>query len=169
MHRNTRLAAVLLGMAVSVATSRMMPSISAEAAVEDVHLDADTPIVPLMLEVEARGDVDAADVSQLDIRVSGENASLESDVLSVYVLEQPWSGALPAGSKPVDQLTVRGGLADAPGIVDGTLYTTIDGGEPVHIALVLEGEGSLDLDLQFMAQAWYDELPEGDLSLVVTR
>lgn len=169
MQRNTRLAAVLLGLAVSVATSRMMPAHSAEAILDDVHLDADQPMVALQLDVVGRGKVDAADVSQLDIRVSGANLAQTSDVLSVYVLEEAWTGTLPAGSKPVDQMNLRGAVGDDPGVVEGALYTTIDGGEPVHLVLAIEGEGELDADLVFSVQAFYDELPEGGLAIEVTR
>ena len=169
MSRHTRLAAVLLGLSVSVATSYVMPSHTAEASLPAVHLDADAPYLPLVLEVGAAGEVDPADASSLDVRMIGANTSLESDVVSLHLLDGPWTGALPAGSRPVDQVTVRGALAEEPGAFDETLYTTIDGGAPVHLLLVLEGEGDLELDLSFQVAAFYEELPEGELRLEVRR
>jgi len=169
MSRHTRLAAVLLGLFVSVATSYVMPSHTAEASLPTVHLDAESPYLPLVLELSATGGVDPADASSLDVQVVGANASLESDIVSLHVLDEPWTGALPAGSRAVDQVTVRGALAEEPAAIDERLYTTIDGGAPVHLLLVLEGDGDLELDLSFQVAAFYEELPEGQLRLEVRR
>lgn len=170
MHRNTRTAAVLFGLALSIATSQAWPQMVGEASLVDVQLDSAQPAVALQLLISTQGEVKAADVTQLDITVLGDNAAPQSAVLSLYVLEEAWTGAPPEGAEPADQMNLRGAVGDQPADIHQTLYATLDGAPTQHIVLVLDGDAEVQVDLELRAVASFaDELPSGSIELEVVR
>jgi hypothetical protein len=169
MRRHLGTAALLTGLAASVATSQPSYELTGEAFVEDVALNADQPYLPLTVQLTGSGGMQVKSVSFVQVDLEMVNSATESGLVEIYVLDAAFDGALPEGLEPQDAANIRGALADETAPANAQLWTEVDGAAELYLVLVLDGEADLTGDLNVTAGKWDDEPIDGKLKVEVVQ